>query len=116
MPEQVAVCACCAVRFVFCARFFSERECYRAVRMSGFYILNNRNYFFCCKIVIFPALQNKCAESERVSFIAARTYFFFNKTVALRMFIAPPDAAVVAVVFAAVRKFNKPADINAGAV
>ena len=65
-----------------------------------------------CEVSVLAALQDEGAEAQSVSKIAAGEDVLFRQPVALRVGVAPADAAVVAVVFTVVCKFDQPADVD----
>ena len=60
------------------------------------------------KVRVFPALQNEGAKTEPVALHATEQYVLLGEPVALRLRVAPLQAAVVTVVLTVARKFNEP--------
>ena len=65
-----------------------------------------------CEIPVLSALQDEGTEAQSVSKMAAGQDVLFRQPVALRVGVALADAAVVAVVFTVVCKFDQPADVD----
>ena len=60
------------------------------------------------KIRVLAPLEDEGPEPQPVPFFAAAEDFPFGQPVALRLPVAPPDAAVEAVVFAVIGELDKP--------
>ena len=61
---------------------------------------------------VLPALQDKCAKSQRVSLTAALQDLLSAQPVSVRSLVAPSDAAVIAVISAVIGKLYEPAQID----
>ena len=64
------------------------------------------------KIRVFPALQHHRAEAHAVARLGAEKNFFLRQTVAAGPRVGAANAAVEAVVFAEIGKFDQPADVH----
>ena len=70
----------------------------------------------CRKLVIFPALQNKGAETERIPFPAATKNLVLCQPVPAAIWVGTPDATVKAIVFTIIADLDQAPDINTVAV
>ena len=116
MPQEIAVCTRVKVCLIARARLFADGERDGAVGIA----LADRGDDGADLVVgivgILAALQDKGAESERIALAAAGEDVHQLQPVAGGVPVSVPDAAVVAVVFAVVGKFDESAHIDRVAV
>ena len=112
MAQQVAVCSRTEETRVRFACLFAERQSNGAVRIPLPDVGYRLFYLPVCQYRVFPALQDKCSESESVALFTAFQYVFSAQPVTFDTRIPFPDAAIITVVPAAITDFNQSADIN----
>ena len=66
------------------------------------------SYSLIRKASVLAALKNKRPEPKHISFIGTGQYLILCQTVSVNVAVALPDAAIVAIVLANVRKLDKP--------
>ena len=74
--------------------------------MARLYAADDAYHALVCKIRVFSALKHKGSEAQIIAHVAAFKDFIFGQPVALGVFVAASYAAIFAVVFADVGKFN----------
>ena len=109
VPQQIAPRTGIVIALIALARFLPDRKRDAAVRM----LRSNRGDQFADFVIgvigILAALQDKCPVAERIALFAAVENLLICQAVALCMAVARADAAVIAVVFAVVRKLDQAA-------
>ena len=111
MPQEIPVRSAVKILLIALFGFFTYRQRYRAVGITPAYSGDYAAYSLVRKIRVLPALQHERAVPQGVPLLAAREYLLFAKSVSLRVFVSAAYAAIIAVVFAIVRKFYKPSDV-----
>lgn len=111
VPQKIAVGAGFAQAFVAFPAAFSKRKRYGAVGMLALDCAQESAEAPIGKIRVLAALQDKCAEAQRITFPAAGQDFVRVKTVALTASVASAEPAVQAVVFADAADFDQTADV-----
>lgn len=91
---------------------FSKRKRYGAVGMLALDCAQESAEAPIGKIRVLAALQDKCAEAQRITLPAAGQDAVRVKTVALTASVASAEPAVQAVVFADAADFDQTADVN----
>lgn len=112
VPQKIAVGAGFAQAFVAFPAAFSKRKRYGAVGMLALDCAQESAEAPIGKIRVLAALQDKCAEAQRITLPAAGQDAVRVKTVALTASVASAEPAVQAVVFADAADFDQTADVN----
>ena len=112
VAQQIAVCAGTEKRRI--AGFFplTNGKGDGAVRKAFPYLRDNLTYTLFREICVLAALQNKRPESQRIALCTAGEDILPAQPIPLYLSVAPADAAVIAVVPAAITDFNQSTDIN----
>ena len=106
VAQQIPVRAGIEKRLIRLARFFADRERDGAVGILRADAPDKSIDFFIRPPAVFAALQDERAVAEAIALFAAAQNFVLRQPVARKTSVRAADAAVVAVVFAVVRKFN----------
>ena len=112
MAEQIPVRAGFIEPPVACAGTLADRKGDGAVGELMPDLRDNLTEPVICEIPVLAALQDEGAEAQPISQVAAGEDVLFCQPVALCVCVAFADAAVVAVVFTVVCKFDQPADVD----
>ena len=112
VAQQIAPCTCIKIGLIVFSCLFADGECNSTVGKCRMDRSHKRADPFCCKIKIFPALQDKGTKAECIAFSAAGEDFFFCQPVAVGMTVSGPDTAIVAVIFAVIGKLDQTAHKN----
>ena len=106
MAQEVAVGASLEEALVALLGTLSDGEGNGAVGIGAFDGLDDIFQFILGKIAILPALKHKGAKAKAIALAAAFQDFLLGQAVAFGMGVAPADAAVIAVIFTVICKFN----------
>ena len=112
VPEQIAVGPRREQRAVAPFRPFAHAQGDRHVRQKRANIAHDGAQARVGEMGIFAALQHHGAETQCVSLLRAGQNVRLAQPVALGAMVAPADAAIQAVVFAEIGKFDQPADVH----
>ena len=113
VAEQVAVCPGVIEGLVICPRHLPQGEGHGAVGVVGFDGPKEPAHAGNGKGPVLAALENEGAKAQPVALGAAGENILVRQAVAVAVLVRPADAAVVAVVFAVVCKFNDAAEEHA---
>ena len=111
VAQKITVCTGLKVFFIALFRLFTDGKRDGTI---GICFANSRHDLadtFIREIRVLTALQNEGAETERISLFAAGKDMLFLQAITLRAAVISADTAVVAVIFAVVRKLYKSADV-----
>ena len=107
VAQKIPVGSCVKKSLIACLFPFSDRKCDRAVRKAAADFPDEVYQPVFCVGDIFTALEDKSAQAEFIAFLTAGKYRVFVKTVSAGIPVASADAAVEAVVFAVIGKFDQ---------
>ena len=110
MAEQIAIRSCIVIALITFPALFADGQGNGTVRILLFYGRYQSAYFLICEERIFTALQHKGSKPQCVSRLTTIQDFFLCQPVAIHFWVAVPDTAIVAVIFAVVRKFDQAPD------
>ena len=116
VTENIAVCPCVKKGLIGMMGLLSDREGHGTVRPQVFDLRNQMYHAVICEPAVLTPLEYESAEPQGIAFPAAGEYLLFSETVAVHIAVAFLNAAVIAVVFTVVCKFDQTADIDAVSV
>ncbi len=106
MAQEVAVGAGLEEALVALLGTFADGKGNGAVGVGAFDGSDDIFQFILGEITILPALKHEGAKAKAVPLAAAFQDFLLGQAVAFGMWVAPADAAVIAVIFAVICKFD----------
>ena len=111
MPQQVAVGASLAQRRITRPASLAKRERHRTIGMRRLNSTHDVAHHGVAIVGIFPTLQHKGAEAQRMTHRTAVEYLLTREPITCRVLIATTYAAVVAVILTDIANLYKPAHI-----